>query len=160
MKSLGFETAQWKWLWHGHRPWISSWSNKEKRWSRMPHHGRWKGCSYRNVLNCNSINNSNNVTDKCRYPWSKWGLVQEPRRCSLTRVAKTSQGVQLGLVPTTKPPLGKANSHKHTCTGCRDQEQPMGHFVLQQVAACRDDASDLGTVYLSLNQEPPLTPLI
>lgn len=35
---------------------------------------------------------------------------------------------------------GRANTHQHLCTGCRDQEQPMGRFDLQKVATCGDDA--------------------
>lgn len=65
-------------------------------------HESWKDCSYRNALTHNSINNSsNNIIDKCSYPWLKWGSMQEQCGSNLTSVAKPYQGLQLRMVWTT-----------------------------------------------------------
>lgn len=107
-------------------------------------HESWKDCFYRNALICNISNGSINVTGKCSYSWLKEGSIQEQCGSNLTSVSKPYQRLQLSMVWTTSPWAGRVNTHQHTCTVCRDQEQPKSHFVPQQVAAGRDDAVSWG----------------
>lgn len=74
--------------------------------------------SHRKALSFNSTNNSsNNIVGKCSSPWLKWGSKQEQGRAPMHPF-----GLQLGMLQTSPSPP------KHSCSGCRDQEQPVDHL--------------------------------